>query len=144
LKDFQQQTNSNDPIKDKIKNVNSETESKDKKPKGIKPDQAVELFASLTANFIPDVKIKNPNGQVVNVRQSFKDQYKQGKADVLKIIDFEELTEGGDLSELPEWVRWAIAGGVLGIPAVFSVVKLRKEINQMQKTDSSKKENKGG
>ena len=135
-----QEDNPKNNVDDKIEDIPEEQEEKE--AKGIKPNQAVELFAGITSNLVPDLDIQTRQGQVVNMQDQYKKEYKKNKATYLEMIDFEELTEGGDLSEWPEWVRWTIAGAILIVPAGVNVMQYRKQAKQLMQREQSKNKNK--
>jgi len=144
LTDFPQSKNSEDKVAGKIENIDQDQDQKEKSS-GIKPNQAVEMVASFSSAFIPNIEVQTQNGYV-NLREDYKNSYKNKDLDTfLDMIDFEELTEGGDLSEMPEWLRWTFAGGVLIVPATISVISIRKQVSKMQeskKPNKNKNENK--
>ena len=72
-------------------------------------------------------------------RQDFADSYQPTVYQILLFIDFEDLTKGANVKELPGWIRGLIALGSIGIFSVFTL-KQYKEIDYQKQEEENQKE----
>jgi len=98
-----------------------EEEDFQEKKQGLSPELIANTVAEMTGQYIEDEE----------ERKKYQKMYINTSVPLLKLIDFEDLTAGADLSELPPMARGlisiaAIAGPAVGGMYMFAKKEVRK------------------
>jgi hypothetical protein len=94
---------------------------------GLDPEEISALLTTTLAQNVPE-----------NKRQQFANSYQPTVYQILLFIDFEDLTKGANVKELPGWIRGLIALGSIGIFSVFTL-KQFKEVDYKEKVNENDK-----
>lgn len=96
---------------------------------GINESEATALLTNLIAGNIPEEN-----------RQEFLDTYPVRVETLMKFVGFEELTEGANVKELPDWVRIGILVVGVGGLTFATVKKYQPEQNYEQEKEQKDNE----